>query len=169
MATFWSSSSNGYQLELVVSAGTQNIANNTTVVSWALYLHNGYKTIDSPCAGSATVGGSHAWGFNAQFTLLSQHQRRLLGSGSKTVKHNADGTGSAYSVAHYYSHTQGYIWSIPRLDVNGTISLTRIPRGPRVRSGGVWKQTVAYVRVGGVWKIAIPYVRSGGVWKIGGG
>lgn len=41
--------------------------------------------------------------------------------------------------------------------------------GPRVRYGGVYRNTVSYVRQGGVWKVAIPYVRQGGVWKIAGG
>lgn len=169
MATFWSNAANGYQLELVLTQASQNIGNNSSVVSWALYLHNGLKTISAICGGSATVAGQHAWGFYENFSLLQQNQRRLLGSGSKTVVHNSDGTGSAYAAAHFYSETQGFIWSIPRLDVNGSLSLTRIPRGPRMKNANVWKPSIAYVRVGGVWKIAVPYVKSGGAWKIGGG
>ena len=49
------------------------------------------------------------------------------------------------------------------------LTLLRIPRGPRVKDGGIWKNTVLYVKDAGVWKIAIPYVKDNGTWKIGGG
>lgn len=57
-------------------------------------------------------------------------------------------------------NTEAYSYPFP---------LVRIPRGPRVKDSGVWKNTILYVKDNGTWKVAIPYVKDNGTWKIGGG
>ena len=80
------------------------------------------------------------------------------------IQHAADGTGSAYLSA--YIDTQN---SPGAVSLGVGLALPRIPRGPRVKDGGVYKNTVAYVKDAGVYKIAIPYIKDAGVYKIGGG
>jgi hypothetical protein len=86
------------------------------------------------------------------------------------IPHDLDGTRSDLVV-------RGYVDAVT--DANNVpdkteaftyaITLPRIPRGPRVKDSGVWKNTVLYVKDSGVWKIAVPYVKDNGTWKIGGG
>lgn len=80
------------------------------------------------------------------------------------INHNNDGT-LAVSASG----------SFPSADILGSASAglsfmaPRIPRGPKVKDGGTYKNTVAYVKDAGVYKIAIPYIKDAGVYKIGGG
>lgn len=79
------------------------------------------------------------------------------------ITHNPDGSfpGGALDVYANYD-------LLGATEVHQPIDAPRIPRGPRVMSGGVWHHSIAYVYNGGVWRIAIPYVYNGGVWRLGG-
>ena len=89
---------------------------------------------------------------------------------SVVIPHDVDGTRPDLIIRGYVDapsnatyvpeNTQAYTYSM---------TLPRIPRGPRVKDSGVWKNTVLYVKDSGTWKIAIPYVKDSGTWKIGGG
>ncbi len=52
------------------------------------------------------------------------------------------------------------LWSEPYVTILGTGS------GPKIRVGGVWRDTNAYVKDGGVWKPVICYGRTGSKWKL---
>jgi hypothetical protein len=86
------------------------------------------------------------------------------------IPHNSDGTRPDVVIRGYCDSTDSASW-VPESTTANTsaFSLPRIPRGPKVKDSGVWKNTVMYVKDGGVWKIAIPYVKDNGTWKIGGG
>jgi hypothetical protein len=89
------------------------------------------------------------------------------------IPHNEDGTRPDLIIRAYCTGVTGgsnddnipddtEAYSFP-------FSLVRIPRGPRVKDSGVWRNTILYVKDNGTWKIAIPYVKDNGTWKIGGG
>jgi hypothetical protein len=89
------------------------------------------------------------------------------------IPHNEDGTRPDLIIRAYCTGVTGgsnddnipddtEAYSFP-------FSLVRIPRGPRVKDSGVWRNTILYVKDNGEWKTAIPYVKDNGEWKIGGG
>ncbi len=92
-----------------------------------------------------------------------------LGTGYVTIYHAASGTAQITAGASWDPTGSGGWFDAGFSGSGGPWNLPRIPRGPRVRVAGVWKNTLMYVRVSGVWKIVIPYIKVGGVWKIGGG
>jgi hypothetical protein len=88
-----------------------------------------------------------------------------LGSGNFWLGHNSDGTVGNPSLTLSVSSSNFYVG-------NGSVSVSesgpRIPRGPRVRHGGAYRNTIAYVKHNGAWRIAIPYVKHNGAWKVAG-
>ncbi len=87
-----------------------------------------------------------------------------------TIPHNLDGTRTDLVIRGFVDAPTNASY-VPEntLAYSNPVTLPRIPRGPRVKDAGVWKNTVLYVKDAGVWKIAIPYVKDNGTWKIGGG
>lgn len=171
MTTYNSLPGNGYVLRIVIEQLSQNIANNTSSVRTRLYIVTPSHTyFQARATGKLVVNGTTVWSISGTtVNTYANNTAYLLKDDTRTITHNSDGTKTVPVSADFKTDTQGYSWSVPYLAVSGNFALTRIPRGPRVRHNGVWRNTVAYVRVAGVWKIAVPYVRSGGVWKIGGG
>lgn len=156
-----------FRLEMTVNArsNSQDVAANTSVVDFSVaIIKNSYSPTWSNNQSYFwyRIDGVQLDGF---FTYDFQSSDSLvLASGARTITHNTDGTKTVQFLTSADVDQMG-VATTP----TGSVALARIPRGPRVRSGGVWRNTVAYVRSGGVWKIAIPYVRSNGTWKIGGG
>lgn len=163
-----------YRLNANAAVTTQNIAGNYTDVYWRFWL---FKAAGSGYWSSAAPGNRIAAsivdangvehqlidesGFEYDFTEAVNTQK-FFRSGTFRVYHKPDGTGS------YSFVTSSSLVSLgSALASTGTRTLARIPRGPRVKHGGVWRNTVAYVKVSGVWRIALPYVKSG-TWKING-
>lgn len=165
-ATIW--------LRLAISAGSPNIVDNYTPVSWQTWLEKigtagGPWALADVCTGWTIINDDYVLNygeFDYDFRPSGgTAPPRILGSGTVNVPHNADGT-------KVLTFSAG--WSEPHnLIGNGSLSngltLARIPRGPRVKQGGQYKNTVAYVKQGGQYKIAIPYVKNAGQYKIGGG
>ena len=172
MATFQSNVGNGYYLRAEVweRANSVNVGNNTTIVDWELWLHatNSYF---SPLItlGNFHIAGNHVWGHNGNLSMPGFNSQILLNSGGLVVGHNSDGTQSVGFSGDFRSQAQTQSWHVPQLNLSGSIVMSRIPRGPRVKHGGQWRNTVAYVKHGGQWKTAIPHIKHGGQWKIGGG
>jgi hypothetical protein len=153
-----------FRLTMTVVLNSQDIASNSSLVDWNLYINkNSYSPTYSFATSywSRNVGPQYGEG---SFTYdFRNYDSLLLASGQTRITHNADGTGScAFNGA-------ANVQVMGTASVAGSLPLPRIPRGPLVRYGGTWRNTVAYVRDGGTWKIATPYVRSGGVWKVSGG
>lgn len=153
-----------FRLSMSVVYVDQNIAANTSRVSfWLGIKKNSYSPSWSNEASyfQRSVAGQFNDGY---FTYDFRNSDELmLDGGYITVAHNDDGTGSL----GFSGGADVAVFGVA--NVAGSLTLPRIPRGPRVRYGGQWRNTVAYVRSGGSWRIAIPYVRSGGSWRIGGG
>lgn len=162
------------RLECTYAIGTQDIANNRTYLTiWErIYVaaYNGaggpWKASPASSASVTSVMGTHI-GFSGGYDLRSSVQSsQSLGSWAGWVNHNADGT-MALGISYAFSGNGG----TPLGNGSGSFTITfpRIPRGPRVKFGGVWRNTVLYVKHLGVWKIAVLYVKHLGTWKIGGG
>lgn len=114
----------------------------------------------------ASGSGIAAWNAAPDF---SGGSFGLASSGTIVITHKNDGTAQITGSA-YWTASGGDGWFNSGFSGSGgPWSLPRLPRGPRVKVAGVWKNTILYVKVAGVWKIAIPYVKVAGVWKIGGG
>lgn len=171
MATFYSSTQNGYSLRLDVAQGTQDIANNRSIMHVTMYLQTTSSTIGGAyMSGGLWIGpgSTLVWSPSGQYNYTSNNTLYVLYSSSFWRDHNADGTLAAGATGTFQSVDQGVAWRIPYLSVTGSITFTRIPRGPRVKHAGVWRNTIGYVKQAGTWKIAIPYVKHAGTWKIGG-
>jgi len=152
---------------IYVTQGTQDFENNTSVIDVRM---RAYETDQQPSwhydnlPWSINVNGvadtSGVWNFD--FRPYGNQSYELAGY-SKVVTHNDDGTMSVTLDGSIEGGVLGN--SNPSV----YLVLDRIPRGPRVKWGSTWRNSVAYVKVGSTWKIAIPYVKWGSSWKIGGG
>ncbi|MFH6657135.1 DUF859 family phage minor structural protein [Streptococcus suis] len=135
MAKF-SNASGSLYLNVYVDPGTQNIANNTTVVNWRItvsrsgaYLtrnEDGDSTLNLDLNGGRVHTSNPRWRTSGEeFTMAS---------GSTTVGHNADGTKSVPFSATF-NPNNGIHGTIT---VSGNIGLTTIPRSSSVSvSSGV--------------------------------
>ena len=172
-ATF--SGNSNYYIDGDAALVVQNIAGNYSDIFWRVWLAKsgggGYwGSANSSNRIAAVVGypqGSQAQvldesGFAYDFTDGANVQK-FYRQGNARIYHNPDGTGGYFFVAS--SRLNGLGEAIVS---TGVRSLPRIPRGPRVRANGVYRNTIAYVKVNGVWRLAIPYVRTAGAWKLSG-
>lgn len=110
-------------------SATQNIANNTSTISWKCYGGSYYNN-----AVRWTTTGPVVVKINGQTVLnktgrFNMTQGMLIGSGSLTVPHNTDGTKTvavSISAAIYYGTTNS--------TYSGSISLNTIPRKSEITS-----------------------------------
>lgn len=112
------------------TAGTQNIANNFTPVSWTLQListSSGHSIVSSANkAYSVTTDGTTTNGINT--IGLSGGATKTLASGSKNIYHNADGTKTFnYSFSQEIGITYAGV-AIGTITGSGTGTLDTIPR-----------------------------------------
>lgn len=113
-----------YSLVYVVTPGTQEIANNRTLVSWSL-------RVDETTENGSYAGGSYPWSASVDGYVGSgstgydfrNYNSLALGSGAKWVGHNADGTKSIGVSASY-----GPASTIGSASVSGSFALATIPR-----------------------------------------
>lgn len=116
----------GYVLRLVVNLASQNQAANTSVVNWALYIVDtqSYGSYDFGSYGwSASIDGQ-GWNGATGYDFRG-YNTLLLGSGSKTVAHNADGYKDIANVASFNGGS-----TIGAASTSGWLSLPRIPKPP---------------------------------------
>lgn len=114
----------GYRLYLDLAQVSQNIANNTSTVSWNLYIvrgsgsgaFSGYRSFWSAAGSSGEIA---SYDFRNYSTLG-------LGSGTFVVNHNANGTGTATASGSFSEADPD-----PELGsgtVSASLTLTTIPR-----------------------------------------
>lgn len=152
-----------FYVDLVISPGVQNIAQNTTNVSWSLRARStgGSPTWSASAQSwSVNIGGftnSGTWTLDFRNGVV----QIIVASSTWVIEHNNDGTKTLTSSGTLITdHT-----SFGRGTASGSVVLDRIPRGPKVRYNGAWRDTIAYVRSGGTWRNAVPYVKVGASWK----
>lgn len=86
------------------------------------------------------------------------------------IPHNNDGSRPDVVLRGYCDSATNATYVPEGTLANSSVfSFPSNPRGPRIKDGGTWKQTVLYIKDGGTWKLAVPYIKDGGTWKIGGG
>lgn len=113
-----------YPRNLVVTwTATQNVANNTSTISWTLKTGSSnsayyYTTVNRV---KLIINGTTV--YNDQSTGTYRYANTTLGSGSITVSHNSDGTKSV----SVYAEAGFYEWA-PNSSYSGTITLDTIPR-----------------------------------------
>lgn len=116
----------GYRLRLVVTYGAYSIAGNSTPVSWWLYADqtSGSDTWSlSPNGSRSTNIGGHTWsagGWSYDFRSASSF---LIGSGSETIVHNANGS-KTISVSGYANSGS----TLGSASASGSLTLPTIPR-----------------------------------------
>lgn len=169
---------------------TQDIAGNSSTIDisdltlnhasagmFSSYTLNVYLRAEYKLNGSATTSYKYFFGDsngasvgqksmpNTTLSLLTTAQ-----IAAQIIPHNSDGTRPDLVIRGFCDAATNATY-VPEntLAYTSAISLSRIPRGPRVKDGGVWKNTILYVKDNGTWKIAVPYVKDNGTWKIGGG
>lgn len=163
------SGNSSYELEVTLTLVDQDIADNSSrvrlIVEDTKLSGSGYQGWGN-MSGNAKVDGSTEWSVSGEDWSFTGSTPKTVRYVNKVIRidHDSDGTKSVS-----FSATTTLGSSVGTASASGTLNLPRIARGPRVRSGGTYKPTVAYVRVSGSWKIAIPYVRHSGTWKVAGG
>ena len=131
MATYSSSTRNGYQLRFTATVTSQNEANNTSTVSWVFAISNGSTYYDARQTGSASLGGVTVWSASGS-TFNSGPSRRVktIASGRRTYSHNNDGSLTLPVSASLRTDTQGTSWAVPQLSLSANFTLPTIPRIP---------------------------------------
>lgn len=129
-------------------SATQSIANNTSTISWSIYGGSNYSSTYSYVeAGKITlkINGETVFSRPDNFNL---YKDTLVGSGTTTVKHNADGS---LTVPISFS---GFIYNYtPNCKYSGTIALDRIPRAATLVSApnftDIENPTITYENLAG--------------------
>lgn len=131
MATFNQALRDGYNLQLIITQTSQNIAANTSTISGTLRIvrpsgqadYTSYQTVWSTGINGVNASGTTA-GYN-----FSAYSVLTLRSWTQTITHNSDGTKS-FAAAGAWRETDpdpqvGYTTA---RDAAGTVTLTTIPR-----------------------------------------
>lgn len=124
-------SSGNIYLQLTIDAGTQNIANNYTPISWKLQLisaGNGANISSSVAkACKVVIDGDTVFNNNVNVSI-SAGATKTLASGTKNINHNADGTKLlTYSFSQVFNITYSGS-SVGTISASGSSNLTTIPR-----------------------------------------
>lgn len=131
MATFSSSTANGYKISLAVNASSQDIPNNRSLVDYAFTLTKGSTYYNAKHTGQAVVNGSAVWSASGTtYNASPSGSTNTLASGSMWVSHNSDGTKTISVSANLKTDTQGYSWSLPYVSLSGNYALPTIARMP---------------------------------------
>ncbi len=138
MAEFVGSVSNKasyYKYYIDVTESNVDVANNTSVVTATLKIYTNY----SGTLASRSVSATHTITIDGtEYTIttgaykLGGYNTVTLGSASKTVTHNADGSKNVSVSANSPDLAQGNGWGPYSGSANGTMTLTTIPRASSV-------------------------------------
>lgn len=127
MATYDTVLSNSdYILRLIVNQSSQNITNNTSSVAWSLRIIKGSgsgKWSFYTKTWSVNIGGQTASGSISGYDFRN-YTELILGSGSFTITHNADGT---KTISNSGSFSEAQI-NVGNGTASGNLALTTIPR-----------------------------------------
>ena len=126
-----------YSLTLEVTEKSYNVAANTSVVEYKLTMAcTGFVGFsDYRVQGSLSIGGSSVWSYDASRAFnypVKNGYSEVLATGTRTITHNADGTGSCAAAAYVLVAGGGDGISPGRAPssgtLGGTLQLTTIPR-----------------------------------------
>lgn len=124
-----------YKYYIDVSESNVDVANNTSVVTATLKIYTNYSgTLASRSASAThtiTIDGT-SYNITTGAYTLGSYNTVTLGSASKTVTHNADGSKSVNVSASSPDLAQGNGWGPYSGSASGTMTLTTIPRASSV-------------------------------------
>lgn len=162
-------------VELLVSEGTVDIPNNRSM----MYVTERLRVTAYNGAGGPFKTSPASYGYvnSSLGTLVSVSKGYDLrsssglnpitwGTWSGWVTHDADGK---KTVTFTYGFEGEGGTPLGNGSGSHSFTLTEIPRGPRIKIGAIWKNTILYIKSSGIWKIALLYIKSSGIWKITGG
>lgn len=81
-----------YTLKLEINETSYSIANNTSTVSWALYLTSKNNYSFSSWSFPVTVNVDGEVYNSSEYRSMSANSTLLIANGTKTIEHNSDGT-----------------------------------------------------------------------------
>lgn len=109
-------------------SATQNIANNTSTVSWNLKLHwDARINFSASKSGSVTVNGTK-YSFTYTGGATGNSGSKVLKSGSTTISHNTDGTKSFSASASFNINITYSGSTVSTMSLSGTGTLNTIAR-----------------------------------------
>ena len=157
-----------YTHSLDVSLLSQDLAANTSTLS---YVYNIHRNVAS---GSGAWAGSPGRSFSVTIDGVGDTETKTFDfrvgadltavSGTIVITHAADGT---RSVSGSFSGPSTYVSAgMPLGSGSGSMSLPRIPRGPKVEVAGAWQQSIAFAEVSGAWQQCLVYTESAGAWVL---
>lgn len=123
----------GGYISIILSESGMNTTNNTSVVTANVYYYgNGASWSNYSCPGTIVLGGT-SYSFSNKVTKSTAAQ--WIGSASKTITHNADGSGSVSCSASFTVTGT----SLGTLSASASLKLATIPRAsvPTLSSGSV--------------------------------
>lgn len=165
-----SQNSSYYKYYLDVSESNVNTANNTSVVTVALKIYTNYSSTLAIRYASAThtitIDGTIYTMTTGEYTLGS-YNTVTLGTASKTITHNSDGTKSVNISASSPDLAQGNGWGPYSGSASGTFTLTSIPRYAKFANHSISSTGLNSIKV--TWSAdstcdAVQYSLNGGSW-----
>ena len=177
MATYTANTNNQYyKLNLELNETSYDVEANTSVVSWHMWISRtnvGSQGVYTGGAASAYIyfdGTSvlskslpNGYDFGTSTTTLD------LGSGTRTIDHNDDGT-KTVQISGRFNSSSSSLGNPCLIPVSGTISfvLTNIPRNDLflIKVNNTWKNGKGYYKVNNTWKeIKKIFYKDNGTWK----
>lgn len=130
MANYYSArDSKGYRLRLYVAETDVNTVNNTSKVSYTLYMErNGnytFSTSNNPI--TVTINGTTVVNKKVSINMISATSVTLATGTTSAIAHNADGSKSVSCTASYKPSSSEYYMPSSKT-VSGTLALTTIAR-----------------------------------------
>lgn len=145
--TFRSVTSKGYTLRLDVNETSYSVADNTSKISWSLYLES--KTYYFQTSGnkvSVNVDGNVYNNSNTSINMSSA-TTTLITSGSKTIKHNDNGS-KTINVSASYNPSSSASYMPPSLSLSNSMKLTDIPRASSIACSSPYIGDTAVITLG---------------------
>lgn len=123
-------SDNRYVLNVEITQKSQSVANNTSTIDYKVWVtYSGGLSYGRYWSGGSSAyinNGGTRWDTKDPFSYDFRNYSSLtLMSGTKTVNHNADGTGSLSITAYVHLYNQSYNM---KATLTQNITLTTIPR-----------------------------------------
>lgn len=177
MATYQAYTNNQYyKFNLELNETSYDEETNTSVISWHMWISRtniGSQGVWTSGAASAYIYfdgvGTLSKSLPSGYDFGTNTATLDLGSGTKTINHNDDGTKTVAVYGRFNSNSSalGNPCLVPNSG-NIQFALTNIPRNELawVKVGNSWKKGKAFVKVNGAWKEGKKiYIKVNGEWK----
>lgn len=130
MPSYYSAVDRGYRLRLDLTQVSQDIANNTSLVSYALVLEATTSYFQNfRCTVNLTIESVSVFSNTSlNVSLPSTYSSVTLTSGQRTISHNADGSKNLSFVANFSVNSPQWYTPAGTMTINDSMALTTIPR-----------------------------------------